>query len=297
MGTPLLVDAWERPATTSVIIVCCLVWYYLHRHGLGYEDVGVSYRKAVVEGQYWRCITASFSHVSLIHLLFNMSSLWSLGVVEKMGRLNSKGDTEWGTACYVRYTVVMLIGTMAVVLGVTHLLIKHFKLERYEHVRTAGYSCVVFGWMTVLSVKNPTPVFSVGPVGSNISLPVNLAPFGSLIFTSIVVPQASFVGHLSGIFVGYLIAWDLFKWVNNGWCGVLVFCVTVGLLWTLKATTTVTVGVQLPGIELVSKRMGGFFASGESNFTGTGRRLGGDAGAATWTPHGTSRLLASEGNV
>ena len=207
MGTPLLVDAWERPATTSVIIVCCLVWYYLHRHGLGYEDVGVSYRKAVVEGQYWRCITASFSHVSLIHLLFNMSSLWSLGVVEKMGRLNSKGDTEWGTACYVRYTVVMLIGTMAVVLGVTHLLIKHFKLERYEHVTSVGYSCVVFGWMTVLSVKNPTHVFSVGPVGSNISLPVNLAPFGSLIFTSIVVPQASFVGHLSGIFVGYLIAW------------------------------------------------------------------------------------------
>ena len=35
-----------------------------------------------------------------------------------------------------------------------------------------------------------------------INLPINLAPFGSLIFCSIIVPQASFIGHLAGIVMG-----------------------------------------------------------------------------------------------
>ena len=95
MGSPLLLDAWERPATTVVTCVCCAVWWYLHSRGLGYDDVGVSYRKAVRERQLWRCVTASFSHVSFLHLLFNMSSLWSLGVVaprvESALRLKASG--------------------------------------------------------------------------------------------------------------------------------------------------------------------------------------------------------------
>lgn len=38
------------------------------------------------------------------------------------------------------------------------------------------------------------------------SVPANLMPFGALIFTSIIVPQASFLGHLAGLLAGYLFA-------------------------------------------------------------------------------------------
>ena len=103
MGRPLLLDAWERPVTSVIIATCAWVWYYLNRRGLGYEDVGVSYKKAVLERQYWRCLTASFSHVSPLHLLFNASSLWSLGVVEQMG---SRGP-GWGSEWYLRYTCLL----------------------------------------------------------------------------------------------------------------------------------------------------------------------------------------------
>nr|ACU17878.1 unknown [Glycine max] len=37
-----------------------------------------------------------------------------------------------------------------------HLLIQRFKLEYFRRVTAVGYSCVVFGWMTILSVKQPS---------------------------------------------------------------------------------------------------------------------------------------------
>ena len=91
------------------------------------------------------------------------------------------------------------VGTMVLVLAAYHCLAKWGRQERYEHATAVGYSCVVFGWMTVLSVKQPTHSFSL--LGY-INLPINLAPFGSLIFCSIIVPQASFIGHLAGIVMG-----------------------------------------------------------------------------------------------
>lgn len=293
MGTPLLAAALERPATSCVITLCVLVWYYLNKHGLGYEHVGVSYKKCVVERQLWRCVTASVSHVSLIHLVFNMSSLWSLGVVETMGsEAGGKTGGEWGSAFYVRYTVVMLVGTMAVVLGVTHVLVKRFNLERFENVTSVGYSCVVFAWMTVFAVKHPTHAFALGPV----NLPVNLAPFGSLVFTALVVPKASFIGHLSGIFVGYLVAWDLFVWVNDFVCCLLVLGVTLLFIRTLKDTTE----VLEPSIRYIQEsRVGSAPRSftifpnetAAKTFLGAGRRLGGERE----NPRpGTSRLLGKE---
>jgi hypothetical protein len=90
--------------------------------------------------------------------------------------------------------------------------------------------------MTVLSVKQPT--HSLRLLGF-VALPINLAPFGSLIFCSIIVPQASFVGHLAGIVMGYLVAWDVFVWVDWYWFAVLAFWTAVVFLFSLKATTNI----------------------------------------------------------
>jgi membrane associated rhomboid family serine protease len=278
MGRPLLVDAWERPATTSIVCVCCVVWWYLNSKGLGYEEVGVSYKKAVKERQLWRCVTASFSHVSLMHLLFNMSSLWSLGVVEQMG---GKG-AGWGTDWYLRYTLVMIVGTMALVLAITHVLVKFCKLERYENVTSVGYSCVVFGWMTVVSVKGTSSTISLFGF---VNVPINLAPFGSLIFTSLIVPQASFIGHLAGIAVGYLVAWDAFAWLTFYWTAALLFGVVAVFVGTLELTTD----LDIPSLRIFGT--GSETGSGDKKFGGVGRRLGGEPVA------GSSRLLATESTV
>ncbi|CAI5528928.1 unnamed protein product, partial [Closterium sp. Naga37s-1] len=89
-----------------------------------------------------------------------------------------------------------------------HVLIHRWRLEYFRRVTAVGYSCVVFGWMTVLSVRRPAITLSVFGL---IKLPVSLAPFESLIFTSFIVPKASFVGHLAGIIAGYLLSWGALK--------------------------------------------------------------------------------------
>ncbi|KAJ6859974.1 hypothetical protein NC651_036333 [Populus alba x Populus x berolinensis] len=164
--------------------------------------------KQKVEGHHWRIITSAFSHISVIHLVFNMSALWSLGVVEQLGHIGL------GMAYYLHYTLVLVVLSGALVLGMYHILIQRFKLEYFRRVTAVGYSCVVFGWMTILSVKQPSSKLDLFGF---LSLPISFAPFESLIFTSIIVPQASFLGHLSGIVVGYAIAWGLIHGMNNFW--------------------------------------------------------------------------------
>ena len=63
------------------------------------------------------------------------------------------------------------------------------------------YMLCDFRWMTVLAVGGAAS-FSVFGFGN---IPMYLTPFASLILTSIIIPKASFVGHLSGILVGFLV--------------------------------------------------------------------------------------------
>ncbi|KAL6970742.1 RHOMBOID-like protein 13 [Sarracenia purpurea var. burkii] len=207
MGKPLFYEIFEKPATSCIIGLCTSIWFYIQKKNIGYSHVGMSYETAI-EGHYWRIITSAFSHISVIHLVFNMSALWSLGVIEQLGHMGL------GIEFYLHYTLVLVLLSGTLVVGAYHVLIRKFKLEYFRRVTAVGYSCVVFGWMTILSAKQPSSKLDLFGF---LSLPISFAPFESLIFTSIIVPQASFVGHLSGIIVGYAIAWGLIHGMNNYW--------------------------------------------------------------------------------
>ncbi|KAL5715936.1 RHOMBOID-like protein 13 [Ranunculus cassubicifolius] len=214
MGKPLLFEIVEKPATSCLIGICSAIWYYIQKKNIGYANVGLSYDTAMV-GHHWRIITSAFSHISVIHLVFNMSALWSLGVVERLGHLGL------GLQFYLHYTILLVVLSGLLVLGIYHVLIQKFKVEYFQRVTAVGYTCVVFGWMTILSVKQPSSKLELFGF---VSLPISFAPFESLIFTSIIVPQASFIGHLSGIIVGYSIAWGLIHGMNN-------YCAVSMLAW------------------------------------------------------------------
>lgn len=117
------------------------------------------------------------------------------------------------------------------VLGAYHVLIHRLKLDHFRRVTAVGYSCVVFGWMTILSVKQPSSKLSLFGF---LSLPISFAPFESLIFTSIIVPQASFLGHLSGIIVGYAIGWGLIHGMNKYWAFTMLGWIAVVFVVSLK---------------------------------------------------------------
>lgn len=111
-----------------------------------------------------------------------------------------------------------------------YIAINWFKQEHMSRLYCVGYSGVLFGWMAELSIRNPGGVSSLSLLGL-ISVPLYLAPFGSLILTSLLIPQASFVGHLAGILAGYAIA--LTGLDNTGPLGaaVVVAWLAIGTLW------------------------------------------------------------------
>lgn len=224
MGKPLLYEILEKPATSCIIGICSAIWFYIQKKNIGYTQVGLSYETAI-EGHHWRIITSAFSHISILHLVFNMSALWSLGVVEQLGHMGL------GMGFYLHYTLVLVVFSGVLVLWAYHVLVQKFKLEYFRRVTAVGYSCVVFGWMTILSVKQPSSKLELFGF---LSLPISFAPFESLIFTSIIVPQASFIGHLSGIIVGYAIALGLIHGMNNYWAVSMLLWIVLGFVLSLK---------------------------------------------------------------
>ncbi|KAJ3678182.1 hypothetical protein LUZ60_001985 [Juncus effusus] len=233
MGKPLFYEILEKPASSFIILLCSAIWFYIQKKSISYSDVGLSYESALEGRQYWRLITSSFSHISVIHLVFNMSALWSLGIIERLR------DLDLGVEVYLQYTLVLVVLSGLLVLAFYHLLINRFKLERFRRVTAVGYSCVVFGWMTILAVKQPSSKLNLFGV---LSLPISFAPFESLIFTSIIVPQASFIGHLSGIIVGYAIAWGFIHGMNNYWAVCLLGWVVLVFVWSLKQSGVLELG-------------------------------------------------------
>ena len=50
-----------------------------------------------------------------------------------------------------------------------------------------------------------------------LSVSAHCIPFGSLVLTSVLIPRASFLGHLAGIIVGYAAAFGAFAWMTPFW--------------------------------------------------------------------------------
>jgi membrane associated rhomboid family serine protease len=141
---------------------------------------------------------------------------------------------------YLHYTFVLVVLLGLLVLGFYHMMIQRFKVEYFRRVTTVGYSCVVFGWMTILAVKQPSLKLNIFYV---LSLLISFAPFESLIFTSIMAPQASFIGHLSGIIVGYSIAWGLIHGMNNYWMITMLGWIALVFVLSMKRTRSMELSV------------------------------------------------------
>ncbi|GMH37424.1 hypothetical protein BSKO_05297 [Bryopsis sp. KO-2023] len=228
MGKPIFVDMVEAPATTAIVALCVSVWGFITHRRLGYEDVGMSYERVVTNGEYWRLIVSQISHVEILHLVFNISALWSLGFVERTEGM--------GSVYYLRVTLVLLLFSEVVCLGLYHFAVKVLKREHYTRVTAVGYSCVVFGWMSNLSVAPQSAAkFSLLGLGN---LPMWATPFCSLILTSVLIPKASFLGHLSGILVGYTVGLGLFDWLNTFWAVSLCVWAAMGILLSLARSGT-----------------------------------------------------------
>jgi membrane associated rhomboid family serine protease len=179
------------------------IWFCLWNWKVKEPVFAYNYERVVSHGEWWRCVSASFTHTAVLHIFFNMFFLWNTAPVE----------AAVGSVTYCKWTFVLLCGSMAAIVGTEHVLITRWPASQ-EHRRrgwSLGYSAIAFGWMSFWSVVG-TGSFSLFGV---VSFPSWIAPFASLILTQVMVPNASFIGHAAGMLIGYLVGFGVFFWYDN----------------------------------------------------------------------------------
>jgi membrane associated rhomboid family serine protease len=148
----------------------------------------------VLTGYLWQPVTYMFLHADLFHILFNMLSLWMLGVdLERM----------WGTPFFVRYYAVTGVGAALTVTAVS-LLPLEASLRSYEAV-TIGASGAIFGLLLAYGLYYPNRpfyfmfLFEV-PAKYFVMILGAVALYWSIQQQS----GVSHTAHLGGLVVGYL---------------------------------------------------------------------------------------------
>lgn len=191
--SPPILQIYYFPLTTFLIVLNVAVFIYIKFRSVPETNFMIYPNLFIQEKHYWRSLTSSFSHIELIHLALNMTSLWSTRILEfTIGR-------------------VMLVFYIIIIVVLSSFMACHIKKSfgiNYE-IPSLGFSNVAFALSTILQ-NYQSAIYIFG-----ISLPVSLMPFFYLIVTQVLIHRADFVSHLSGIILGYLISWNVFSWVSE----------------------------------------------------------------------------------
>ncbi|CAN0161935.1 unnamed protein product, partial [Ectocarpus sp. 12 AP-2014] len=198
------------PGTVLLLVINLAFAYHLWAKRVSPDAVAISYALFWEEREYWRLFTASFSHFEPLHLVFNAMGTWNTRELERV----------LGTFRYLYLSLDLVVTTIMLVMVIKHALVKWRGVESQREGKAVGFSCVLFAYMTYLAVamREFCPIgqsfstlcfstWSIPMFWGMPSLPVNLGPFASLAIAQVVMPRAAFLGHLSGIFMGYLMAW------------------------------------------------------------------------------------------
>ncbi|KAA0148831.1 hypothetical protein FNF27_06004 [Cafeteria roenbergensis] len=193
-----------RPVDAAIMILCAWLYFRKATGKVGDDHLAVSLELAAGRQEGWRAITSSVAHGGLLHLGFNLMTLFQLGSLEP----------SLGSARYAGLSVALMLLTAAAACALQLCAAKVLRRPGSVEQRAVGYSAVLFAWIVVEASQRgeycPLPVpaglclptWRVPLPGLDASVPLNLAPFLLLLVMQVVVPNVSFAGHLAGIVVG-----------------------------------------------------------------------------------------------
>jgi membrane associated rhomboid family serine protease len=180
--------------TRLIISLCSAVYVYQLFYPEVTNSLAICPYTILYLGLWRTLVTSAFAHGGILHLAFNMMSVFYLGI-----RL----ERAMGTLClfFLSFLFVVLEGTMYFTWY--WLLTKVTGDFKYLTSCAVGYSGVIFAYI-VIDVSLPGP--PTRSVMGFFAVPKWLFPWASLLVTSLIMPQASFTGHLCGVLLGWLYA-------------------------------------------------------------------------------------------
>jgi len=212
------ISLWDYPATytlmgINIVVFLLMVWWgRLWHGGFGANFLvtefnfptliafGGSYAQAVMDGQWWRLVTAAFVHANLLHIALNMWCLWNLGVFGEpllgrrglicvylltgiTGNLFSLGWAALNGPDAVANTVV--IGASGAVFGIAGILIillSNRKLSLpWEELRGLRRQVIFFAVANLVLGMGSGFISGLGRLGANVPRIDNSAHLGGLI--------------------------------------------------------------------------------------------------------------------
>ena len=127
-----------------------------------------------------------------MHIFMNMMSTMAIGTMleRQIGSAMMGITILWG-----------IVLTSTIYILISWLLFVIFGYEKMMLQHSVGFSCVIFQLSVLESSINPDRTRSLFGL---FSVPSRLYPWALLVFLQFVMPNISFLGHLSGILVGTL---------------------------------------------------------------------------------------------
>jgi rhomboid protease GluP len=226
---------WNYPATYALIGINLAVYLVMFSHGpvpamlhagsftgvltapFSVETLrqfGATASEQIQAGQWWRLVTGTFVHVTLLHILLNMWCLWNLGLF---------GEPLLGRRGLV--AVYLLTGTAGMLLSYT------WSLLAVQPGLVAGASGAVFGIAGILIVllsnrglkvpweelrKLRQQVILFAGINLVLGMAPNLIAMGASDQVSSYLPHIDNSAHLGGFLSGLLLGWPLFAKMTSG---------------------------------------------------------------------------------
>jgi membrane associated rhomboid family serine protease len=193
----------HRPASALLMAMMLFLAYRYSNHQEPTENVAFSYDSIVERWEFWRAFTGSTAHFKPAHLAANMYSLYALG---------SELEESYGSIPFLLYNVALIPLTAILTL----IFIKTMGGERRRHKMIVGYSGVLFSWSTVAASRLPISwPFRFGKITKDLfvktinigPLKFNASPLIRMGIVHLLVPSASWEGHLAGIVCGLAMQW------------------------------------------------------------------------------------------
>lgn len=286
-------QSWVTPAITLVnvaIFFAMLVFENRGAESMPLQIVGSSFENLqltnwganfgpfTVDGQWWRLLTATFLHLNLAHLGFNMWAFWSVG------RLTERLYGSW--TFLPLYLVLCVLASFSSTLWT----------PGGSSVGASGAIFGVFGAFLAYLIHRKTKVPSSVVIAQ--WLPTLLfATYG--IANGILSPGVDNAAHVGGLISGFALGWILARPINPETLAVLpwrqslraaaftVICVSAAL-WQLKGLAS-----QQTAMEAYFKTHH-WFTNGEAENLRAWQDIGGRVGGGTISSEEVARRFETE---
>ena len=213
-------DPRSAPGTYLLLAINIAVFLWMTLHGVSLRDptrdqllqYGANSPSLVLEGQWYRLLTATFVHIGIIHIATNMWCLWNLGLL---------GEPLLGP--YGMVTVYVLTGVAGNLVSVAWDVIE-LPHEYLSQQVGAGASGAVFGIAGILIIllsnrKLPIPWSELKRLRTSV---MRFAGINLVIGVSTILPQlGSYVridnsAHLGGFLSGLALGPGLVPRMTSG---------------------------------------------------------------------------------